>query len=137
MTDAALITISELPITNRARNALAVANIRTVADLLHYTPTQLLAGVSEFGNTSLKSVEEAIEARGFHLKTETSRPMRVSRADHLIKHTADLAEDLRALREKNADLEEDNKRLLRALEVSRQQIATLTTTIKNNQKERA
>lgn len=136
MNDAALITISELPITNRARNALTATNIKTVADLLHYTPTQLLAGVDNFGNTSLESVERAIEARGHQLKNETSRPMRVKRADHLIKHPADLADDLRALREQNADLKEDNQRLLRALEVSRQQIATLNATIKNNQKER-
>lgn len=66
-------SISELRLSTRTINALELRGIYTVADLLHCTPTQLLA-INNFGQKTLKDIYASLERAGFKRTGVPARP---------------------------------------------------------------
>lgn len=62
-------TIEELELPKRAKNCLDVANITTVAELIEYTPEQLLA-LKSFGDKSLEDIINRLAELNLYLREE-------------------------------------------------------------------
>lgn len=61
--------LETLALSPRARNALAAASVRTVAELCNRTREELLR-LPSFGRTSLNEVTAALAARGLSLHSD-------------------------------------------------------------------
>jgi DNA-directed RNA polymerase alpha subunit len=69
--DASLIQIDDLELTVRASNIMRNANIRTLADLMKYTPTELLK-LNGMGRKSLNELRYELQSRGLNFATKES-----------------------------------------------------------------
>jgi DNA-directed RNA polymerase subunit alpha len=63
-------TIDDLGLSRRAKNCLDVANITTVAELIEYTPEQLLS-LKSFGEKSLIEIVNRLAEMDLYLRDET------------------------------------------------------------------
>jgi len=64
------LTIEELGLSRRAKNCLDVANITTVAELIEYTPEQLLS-LKSFGEKSLIEIVNKLNELNLSLREES------------------------------------------------------------------
>lgn len=63
-------TIDDLGLSRRAKNCLDIANITTVAELIEYTPEQLLA-LKSFGEKSLEEIVDKLNEMNLSLREES------------------------------------------------------------------
>ncbi len=66
--DLALLSVNDLNLSVRSRNALEMLKIQTLADLCSHTEAELL-GIKNFGLTSLTEIKAKLEERGLSLRS--------------------------------------------------------------------